>query len=50
MFDWVLKTLLNLNITLKNLKNVLLYLQKYILSESLVVYTYMQKRGWSNAN
>ena len=39
MFDWVLNTFLNLNITLKNLKIVLIYLQKCTLSESLVVYT-----------
>ena len=39
MFDWVLNTFLNLNITLKNLKIILIYLQKCTLSESLVVYT-----------
>ena len=39
MFDWVLNTLVNLNNTLKNLKIVLLHLQKYRLSGSLVFYT-----------
>ena len=39
MFDWVLNTLVNLNNTLKNLKIVLLYLQKYRLSGRLVFYT-----------
>ena len=49
MFDWVLHTRQNLNLTLKNLKIVFLYLQKYRLYKSLVVCTKIQKRIHPNS-
>ena len=49
MFDWVLHTRQNLNLTLKNLKIVFLHLQKYRLYKSLVVCTKIQKRIHPNS-